>query len=147
MIDAVAGAKMQDDNGDFCPPPLCIMLTVELHGWKAWRATATRVLPFTAARGQERRCRGEYLFALWEELGLTQAVTLVLHDWGSTLGCDWARQHPERVRGLTYIEAAPLPLTWSDFPDEMSRHVFEAFRSEGWRRSPPDADVASPDLA
>ena len=72
----------------------------------------------------------EYLFALWEELGLTQDVTLVIHDWGSTLGFDWARQHPERVRGIAYMEAAPLPLSWSDFPDDTSRNVFKAFRSE-----------------
>ncbi len=72
----------------------------------------------------------EYLFALWEELGLKHDVTLVIHDWGSTLGFDWARQHPERVRGIAYMEAAPLPLTWSDFPDETSRNVFNAFRSD-----------------
>ena len=72
----------------------------------------------------------KYLFSLWEELGLTHDVTLVIHDWGSTLGFDWARQHPERVRGIAYMEAAPLPLTWSDFPDEMSRNVFKALRSE-----------------
>jgi len=72
----------------------------------------------------------EYLFALWEELGLKRDVVLVIHDWGSTLGFDWAHQHADRVQGIAYMEAAPLPLTWSDFPDEMSRNVFKAFRSD-----------------
>ncbi len=72
----------------------------------------------------------EYLFALWEELGLERDVVLVLHDWGATLGFDWAHQHADRVQGIAYMEAAPLPLTWSDFPDDTARNVFKAFRSE-----------------
>ena len=72
----------------------------------------------------------EYLFALWEELGLKRDVVLVVHDWGSTLGFDWAHQHADRVQGIAYMEAAPLPLTFDDFPDDASRDVFKAFRSE-----------------
>ena len=72
----------------------------------------------------------EYLFALWEELGLKRDVVLVVHDWGSTLGFDWAHQHADRVQGIAYMEAAPLPLTFDDFPDDASRNVFKAFRSE-----------------
>ncbi len=70
----------------------------------------------------------EYLFALWEELGLKRDVVLVIHDWGSTLGFDWASQHPDRVQGIAYLEAAPLPLTWDDFP-EYAREGFKAFRA------------------
>ena len=70
----------------------------------------------------------EYLFALWEELGLKRDVLLVLHDWGSTLGFDWASQYPQRVQGIAYIEAAPLPLTWNDFP-EFARDSFKASRT------------------
>ncbi len=72
----------------------------------------------------------EYLFALWEELGLKRDVVLVIHDWGSTLGFDWASQHADRVQGIAYMEAAPLPLTWNDFPDATSRGAFKAFRSD-----------------
>ena len=71
----------------------------------------------------------EYLFALWEELGLKRDVVLVIHDWGSTLGFDWASQFADRVQGIAYMEAAPLPLTWDDFTDETARKAFEAFRS------------------
>ncbi len=70
----------------------------------------------------------EYLFALWEELGLEQNVVLVIHDWGSTLGFDWASQHPDRVQGIAYMEAAPLPLKWDDFP-EYAQDGFKASRT------------------
>ena len=70
----------------------------------------------------------EYLFALWEELGLKGDVVLVIHDWGSTLGFDWASQHADRVQGIAYMEAAPLPLTWSDFP-EFARDGLKASRT------------------
>ncbi len=71
----------------------------------------------------------EYLFALWEELGLDRDVVLVIHDWGATLGFDWAHQHADRVQGIAYMEAAPLPLAWSDFPDDAARDIIRAFRS------------------
>ncbi len=70
----------------------------------------------------------EFLFALWEELGLTGDVVLVIHDWGATLGFDWARQHPGRVQGIAYLEAAPIPLVGEDFPED-ARELIEAFRS------------------
>jgi haloalkane dehalogenase len=57
-----------------------------------------------------------FLFALWEELRLGNEVILVIHDWGSALGFDWANQHRDRVQGIAYMEAVILPLTWSDFP-------------------------------
>lgn len=71
----------------------------------------------------------EYLFALWEELGLGRDVVLVIHDWGATLGFDWAYQHQDRVQGIAHMEAAPLPLAWSDFPSDDVRNVIKAFRS------------------
>jgi len=69
-----------------------------------------------------------YLFALWEALALGDRVILVLHDWGSALGFDWANQHRDRVRGIVYMEAIVTPLTWDDWP-ESARRVFQGFRS------------------
>ena len=37
----------------------------------------------------------EYLFALLDVLGLENNVTLVIHDWGSALGFDWAMPFPD----------------------------------------------------
>lgn len=70
----------------------------------------------------------DYLFAAWEQLGITERVTFVIHDWGSALGFDWAYQHPERVRGLAYMEAIVRPVSWSEWP-ESARGIFQAFRS------------------
>src|SRR2546422_254790 len=46
-----------------------------------------------------------YLDAWFDALRLDRNVTLVVHDWGSALGFHWARRHPERVRGIAYMEA------------------------------------------
>ena len=61
------------------------------------------------------------------EVGRGRAV-FVIHDWGSALGFDWARRHPEAVRGIVYMEAIVRPLTWESWP-EAARSIFSAFRS------------------
>ncbi len=71
----------------------------------------------------------DFLFGAWDALGIRDNVTLVVHDWGSALGFDWARQHPERVRGIAYMEAIVKPLNWSDWP-ENALEIFRAFRSD-----------------
>ena len=68
-----------------------------------------------------------YLDAWLDALGLTR-VTLVVHDWGSALGFHWAHRHPERVRGIAYMEALVRPVTWPEWP-EAARQVFQAMRS------------------
>src|SRR5438445_773748 len=68
-----------------------------------------------------------YLDAWFDALAL-QDVTLVVHDWGSALGFAWARQHPDRVAGLIYMEALVCPLTWNDWP-ESARKIFQLMRS------------------
>ena len=70
-----------------------------------------------------------YLDALLEALGVAERVTLVMHDWGSALGFDWANRHREAVKGLAYMEAIVQPLTWVQWP-EASRRVFQGFRSD-----------------
>lgn len=69
-----------------------------------------------------------YLDAWFEAVGATDDVTLVVHDWGSALGFDWAARHPDRVRGIAYMEALVTPVTWDDWPDA-AREAFQAFRS------------------
>jgi haloalkane dehalogenase len=70
----------------------------------------------------------DYLFALWDELNLGDRVVLVLHDWGSALGFDWANQHRDRVQGIAYMEALATPLQWSDVPPE-KQPTFQGLRS------------------
>ena len=62
-------------------------------------------------------------------LGVGDDVVLIVHDWGSALGFDWAQRHPQSVRGICYMEAIVRPLTWDEFPDR-SRGIFQGFRSE-----------------
>lgn len=70
----------------------------------------------------------DFLFELWERLGIDRNVVLVVHDWGSALGFDWASQHPERVAGIAYMEAIVMPVSWDDWPPD-ARRVFQGFRS------------------
>ena len=71
-----------------------------------------------------------YLDALLEQLGVRDRVTLVLHDWGSALGFDWAYRHQEALRGIAYMEAfvATIP-SWADWPPEAIA-FFQAIRSK-----------------
>ena len=71
----------------------------------------------------------DYLFAAWEQLGVTDKVTFVIHDWGSALGFDWACQNEDRVKGIAYMEGIVCPMSWDDWP-EAARGVFQGFRSE-----------------
>lgn len=70
-----------------------------------------------------------YLDAILDDLGVADAVTFVIHDWGSALGFDWAHRHPDQVKGIAYMEALIGPLNWDDWP-EQARSIFRAFRSE-----------------
>ena len=69
-----------------------------------------------------------YLDAWFDAAGVSRNAVLVVHDWGSALGFHWARRHPERVRGIAYMEAIVTPLDWSDWPDN-ARGIFQALRS------------------
>ena len=70
----------------------------------------------------------KYLDELLEKLGVEHNVILVLHDWGSALGFDWANRHRHAVRGIAYMEALVRPATWSEWPEAI-RPLFQGFRS------------------
>ena len=70
----------------------------------------------------------DYLDGLLRELDANHNITLVIHDWGSGLGFHWAGLHPESVKGIAYMEAIVMPLTWEDWP-ESARGIFQGFRS------------------
>jgi haloalkane dehalogenase len=71
----------------------------------------------------------EYLDGILEALGVNQNVLLVIHDWGSALGFDWANRHRDAVRGICYMEALVRPVTWDEWP-EAATGIFKGFRSE-----------------
>ena len=71
-----------------------------------------------------------YLETFLDAVGVRDRVTLVLHDWGSALGFDWAYRHPGAVRGIAYMEAFVAPIrSWDDWPEEAVA-LFQAIRSE-----------------
>lgn len=54
-----------------------------------------------------------YLEAFTEKLELNR-ITLVLHDWGSALGFHYATQHPEKIKGMAFMESMVRPWQWTD---------------------------------
>ena len=65
-----------------------------------------------------------------EALGIDRDITLVIHDWGSALGFDFAATFPERVKRVCYMEAIVQPIpSWVDWPDS-ARNLFQVFRSD-----------------
>lgn len=70
-----------------------------------------------------------YFDAAMDALGVSDRVTLVIHDWGSALGFDWACRHPEAVKGICYMEALVRPVTWDEWPEAITP-LFQGFRSE-----------------
>jgi len=69
-----------------------------------------------------------YLEAFLEHVGVEKNVTLVIHDWGSALGFDWANRNRNKVKGIAYMEAIVRPLTWDEW-SPAARKIFEGFRS------------------
>src|SRR5438128_6318605 len=74
-----------------------------------------------------------YLDGLLQALVVEEQVTLVVHDWGSALGFDWANRHRDAVKGIAYMAAIVLP-RGRDHWDKMGmRQALGALRSEAGR--------------
>ena len=72
----------------------------------------------------------QYLDGLLDQIGVSERVTFVIHDWGSALGFDWSNRHREAVAGIAYMEAIVAPVAdWSAFP-EQAVGIFQGFRSD-----------------
>jgi haloalkane dehalogenase len=73
--------------------------------------------------------RREFLDALLEVLGVGGDAVLVVHDWGSALGFDWARRHRGQVAAIAYMEALVRPFCgWDEWPPD-ARSIFQRLRS------------------
>jgi len=70
----------------------------------------------------------DYLDGLLRAIDVDSDITWVIHDWGSGLGFHWAKHNPDAVKGIAYMEAIVMPITWDDWP-ESARGIFQGFRS------------------
>ncbi len=71
----------------------------------------------------------KYLSALLDSLDLGDEINLVIHDWGSAMGFQYARENSGRIKSITFMEAIVMPLTWDQWP-ENARNIFQLMRSE-----------------
>lgn len=63
-------------------------------------------------------------------IGPNEKILLVIHDWGSALGFDWANHHRDRVRGIAYMEAIVRPVAgWEEWSPSATP-IFQGFRSD-----------------
>jgi haloalkane dehalogenase len=73
----------------------------------------------------------EYLGAFIDEVvGRGESIMLVVHDWGSALGFDWANHHRDRIRGIAYMEAIVRPIASWDEWSPSATPIFQGFRSD-----------------
>lgn len=79
--------------------------------------------------GYEYHGQYGYLTGLLENLDLGNDIHLIIHDWGSAMGFQFARENPDRVKSITYMEAIVMPLTWEQWPDAATK-IFQLFRSD-----------------
>lgn len=77
------------------------------------------------------KTHAEYLEAFMEQvIQEDERVVLVIHDWGSALGFDWANHHRARVRAIAYMEGFVRPIAgWHEW-NAASASIFQGFRSE-----------------
>jgi haloalkane dehalogenase len=70
-----------------------------------------------------------YLDAWFDALDISRNVILVVHDWGSVLGFDWAFRNQDKVKAIAYMEGIVRPFpSWNDWP-ALTRPFFQAQRS------------------
>jgi haloalkane dehalogenase len=63
-------------------------------------------------------------------IGPAQSIVLVVHDWGSALGFDWANRHRDRIRGIAYMEGIVRPIASWDEWSASATPIFQGFRSD-----------------
>ncbi|KAH7120687.1 Alpha/Beta hydrolase protein [Dactylonectria macrodidyma] len=68
-----------------------------------------------------------YLEIFLDAILPTEKLTLVVHDWGSALGFDWARCHEDRIAGLAFMEFVLPADSWDTFQKDVANN-FRPFR-------------------
>ncbi|MBT5240613.1 MAG: haloalkane dehalogenase [Rhodospirillaceae bacterium] len=81
-----------------------------------------------------------YLDAWFEAVGLSENVVIVVHDWGSALGFDWAHRHPDRIKGIVHFESITAPAS-TDIASEGAKWFYSFMRSEEGERAVIDDNM------
>ncbi|MFC0264390.1 haloalkane dehalogenase [Fontibacter flavus] len=68
----------------------------------------------------------KYFNSFVSKLNLTNII-LVVHDWGGAIGFNYAKYHPENIKGIVFMETFCKPMEWKDL-DILTRFVFKKFR-------------------
>ncbi|KAJ2981150.1 hypothetical protein NQ176_g2205 [Zarea fungicola] len=122
------------------------IVTVFLHGNPASSYIWRNIIPYASQHtrciapdligfgdsdkvaGLEYRVKDHQRFvdAFLDVLLPSQQVVLVLHDWGSVLGLDWARRNASRIAGLVLMEII-IPRDWQEVSDTI-RKTLETLR-------------------
>jgi len=71
----------------------------------------------------------KFLKIFLEKMNFNQKVFLVLHDWGSALGFNWAMENEEKIKGICYMESIVKPYSWNEFPSN-SIPIFKKLRGK-----------------
>lgn len=143
----VNGAKMHYiEGGDPTADPILF-----LHGQPTWSYLWRNVMPHLEDQGRviavdligmgrsdrpdiEYRYRDhiEYLEGFINAMELSN-ITLVVHDWGSSLGFDYASRHEDNVSAIAFMESIipPFPFESYEAMPLGFGEVFQAFRTPG----------------
>ncbi|MBY0482809.1 MAG: haloalkane dehalogenase [Chitinophagaceae bacterium] len=70
----------------------------------------------------------KYVNAFIEKKKLKNIV-LVIHDWGSALGFQYASKNEFNIKGIVFMEALTRPMVWNDMPF-IQKIIFKMFRNE-----------------
>jgi haloalkane dehalogenase len=68
----------------------------------------------------------KYIDEFIQKLGLKDII-LVIHDWGSGIGFNYAANHEANVKGIVFMEAVWRTMFWKEFP-LMNKIIFKRFR-------------------
>ena len=71
----------------------------------------------------------EYIDGFVEAMDLSD-ITLVIHDWGSALGFDYAYRHQDNVKGIVFMEAIYRIGSMAEL-DPFPKNMFTAMRTTG----------------
>lgn len=140
----VNGAKMHYmETGDPAGDPILL-----LHGNPTWSYLWRNIMPHLEdsgrviavdliGMGKSDKAEIGYSFVehreyLWRfiELMKLDNMALVVHDWGGGLGFDYARNHPENVRGIVMMETLLRPFpSFDQLPGEGPAAMMRMIRS------------------